>query len=73
MCVTGCGRSVFDFDWENGVSVVARPLQCVVGCTSCQVWCIYDAISFPYPNYIKEIIKKRKVLTLAKQQLEEHK
>lgn len=73
MCVTSCGRSVFDFDAENGVSVVARPLQCMVGCTSCQVWCIYDAISFPDPNSIKEIIKKRGVLTLAKQQLAEKK
>jgi NAD-dependent dihydropyrimidine dehydrogenase PreA subunit len=71
MCVTSCGRNVFDFDPENNKAVVARPLQCMVGCTSCQVWCIYEAISFPDPNDIKSLIKKRGVLKLAKQQLRE--
>jgi len=43
----------------------------MVGCTSCQVWCIYDAISFPDPNDIKSLIKERGVLKLAKKQLRE--
>jgi len=71
MCVTSCGRNVFDFDPENKKAVVARPLQCMVGCTSCQVWCIYDAISFPDPDYVKNLIKKRGALKLAKKQLKE--
>ena len=71
MCVTSCGRNVFDFDPDNKKAVVARPLQCMVGCTSCQVWCIYDAISFPDQDYVKNLIKKRGVLKLAKQQLKE--
>lgn len=71
MCVTSCGRNVFDFNPDNKKAVVARPLQCMIGCTSCQVWCIYDAISFPYPDYVKNLIKKRGVLKLAKQQLKE--
>jgi Pyruvate/2-oxoacid:ferredoxin oxidoreductase delta subunit len=33
MCVTTCGRNVFDFDVNQNVAVVARPLQCMVGCT----------------------------------------
>jgi NAD-dependent dihydropyrimidine dehydrogenase PreA subunit len=70
MCVTSCGRNVFDFDPENNKAVVARPLQCMVGCTSCQVWCIYDAIRFPDPNDIKSLIKKRGVRKLAKKQLD---
>ncbi|MEF8812112.1 MAG: ferredoxin family protein [Bacteroidales bacterium] len=69
MCVTSCGRNVFDFDPENNKAVVARPMQCMVGCISCQVWCIYGAISFPDPDNIKNLIKKRGVLKLAKQQL----
>lgn len=72
MCVTSCGRNVFDFDPDNKKAVVARPLQCMVGCTSCQVWCIYDAISFPDPDDVKNLIKKRGVLKLAKQQLKEN-
>ncbi len=71
MCVTSCGRNVFDFDPENKKAVVARPQQCMVGCTSCQVWCIYDAISFPDPDYVKNLIKKRGVLKVAKKQLKE--
>lgn len=71
MCVTSCGREVFDYDPEKNKSVVARPLQCMVGCTSCQVWCVFDAISFPDPQVIKRLIKERKILSLAKKQLKE--
>ncbi len=71
MCVTSCGRGVFDFDVKRNISVVARPWQCMVGCTSCKVWCVYDAISFPDEQYVKDLIKKRKILKLAKEQLEE--
>lgn len=73
MCVTSCGRNVFDYDWKQEKAVVARPNQCMVGCTSCQTWCIYDAISFPEPEYVKNIIKDKKVISLAKEQLEERK
>jgi len=45
--------------------------MCMTGCTSCQVWCIYDAISFPDPGYVKNLIKKRGVLKQAKQPLKE--
>ena len=71
MCITSCGREVFDYDVENKKAVVARPYQCMVGCTSCQVWCVFNAISFPDPKYVKNLIKERKVLVLAKKQLEE--
>ncbi len=73
MCVTSCGRKVFDFDKEKNKSVVARPLQCMVGCTSCEVWCIYDAISFPDKRIVKDFIKKNNVLHKAHEDLEEFK
>jgi len=73
MCVTSCGRKVFGYDWERRKAVVARPLQCMVGCTSCQVWCIYDAISFPDPQYVKDLVRKKKILSVVKKQLEEQK
>jgi len=59
MCFLSCGRKVFDYDFERRESVVARPLQCMVGCTSCEVWCVFNAISFPDRNYVKELIKKK--------------
>jgi len=72
MCITSCGRNVFDYDEQKKVSIVARPLQCMVGCTSCEVWCIYGAIHFPDPQYVKNLIKERKILDVAKKQLKEN-
>lgn len=71
MCVTSCGREVFDFDYINKKAIVARPLQCMVGCTSCKVWCVYDAISFPDSQIVRNFIKEKKLLALAKKQLNE--
>ncbi|KXS49067.1 MAG: 4Fe-4S ferredoxin [Halanaerobium sp. T82-1] len=73
MCVTSCGRNVFDYDWDQKKAVTASPLQCMVGCTSCQTWCIYDAISFPNPDYVKELIKNKNVLAGVKKELKERK
>jgi NAD-dependent dihydropyrimidine dehydrogenase PreA subunit len=69
MCVTSCGRNVFDFDSRSNTSVVARPLQCMVGCTSCETWCVYGAISFPDKEYVRGIIRERGVLATAKKEL----
>ncbi len=71
MCVTSCGRNVFDFDREKNKSVVARPYNCMVGCTSCETWCIFDAISFPDRQYVKDLIKENGLLEVAKKELEE--
>ena len=71
MCVTSCGREVFDFDATSQKAVVARPLQCLVGCTSCEAWCVFNAISFPDKQYVRDVIKKNKILLMAKQQLEQ--
>ncbi|WP_448382907.1 4Fe-4S dicluster domain-containing protein [Desulfosoma sp.] len=69
MCVTSCGRDVFSYDLESKKSVVAHPKQCLVGCMSCQTWCVFEAIDFPDPIYVKNLIKERNLLALAKKQL----
>jgi NAD-dependent dihydropyrimidine dehydrogenase PreA subunit len=69
MCVTSCGRNVFDFDKEKNKSVVARPNNCMVGCTSCETWCIFNAISFPDKQYVKDLIEKEGLLKVAKKEL----
>ncbi len=69
MCVTSCGRDVFGYDQEKKKAVVAKPLHCMVGCTSCKVWCIYGAISFPDSQYVKDLIREKKLLVTAKKQL----
>ncbi len=71
MCVTSCGREVFDYDHEKKKAIVADPLQCMVGCTSCKTWCVFNAISFPDPEYVKNLIKEKNILSLAKKQLEQ--
>lgn len=72
MCLTSCGRNVFDYDREKKKAVVARSFQCMEGCTSCEVWCVFDAISFPDPQYVKDLIKENNILKLAKRQLEQN-
>lgn len=71
MCVTSCGREVFGYDAAKRKGLVEKPLQCLVGCTSCESWCVFQAISFPDKQYVRDVIRKNKVLALAKQQLAE--
>jgi len=71
MCITSCGRNVFDFDKEKNKSVVARPNNCMVGCKSCESWCVFNAISFPDDQYVTDFIKKKGLLKVAKKELEE--
>jgi NAD-dependent dihydropyrimidine dehydrogenase PreA subunit len=71
MCVISCGRKVFGYDKDKKKAVVKNPLYCMVGCTSCQVWCVFDAISFPDPQYVKNFIKEKNILASVKKQLEE--
>lgn len=71
MCVTSCGRGVFGYAVERGKATVENPLQCMVGCKSCEAWCVFDAISFPDAQVVKDFIKERKILEVAKQQLRE--
>jgi CDP-4-dehydro-6-deoxyglucose reductase len=46
-CVTGCSRLVYRYDYEHRKAVVADPLNCMVGCTTCANTCPTHAISFP--------------------------
>jgi CDP-4-dehydro-6-deoxyglucose reductase len=46
-CVTGCSRLVYRYDYERRKAVVADPLNCMVGCTTCANTCPTNAIHFP--------------------------
>lgn len=69
LCVTSCGKNVYSFDYETNKPVVTAPQACMVGCTTCATICTQDAIEFPSQGYIRQIIKKNKVLTQAKNML----
>jgi NAD-dependent dihydropyrimidine dehydrogenase PreA subunit len=71
LCVTSCGRGVYTFDYENKKAVVANPLQCMVGCSTCGTICSQDAIEFPSQGYMRYLIKEKKLLRLTKQQLQQ--
>ena len=46
-CVTGCSRLVYRYDYGLEKAVVADPLNCMVGCTTCANTCPVNAIGFP--------------------------
>jgi NAD-dependent dihydropyrimidine dehydrogenase PreA subunit len=72
MCFSGCGRKVYDYDYKKIKSVVARPLNCMVGCTTCQVTCLAGAISFPDKEYVRELIRKNNLVKKTREQLIEN-
>jgi NAD-dependent dihydropyrimidine dehydrogenase PreA subunit len=71
LCVTTCGRKVFDYDFDRKKAVTARPTQCMVGCVTCENLCPQRAIGFPPVSYIAHLIKENHVLVEAKRKLEE--
>jgi len=71
LCVTTCGRKVFDYDFGRKKAVTAQPLQCMVGCVTCENLCPQKAIGFPPVSYIAHLIKENHVLVEAKRRLEE--
>ncbi|MCR4405019.1 MAG: FAD-binding oxidoreductase [Candidatus Acetothermia bacterium] len=60
-CVTGCGRLVYRFDFERKKAVIADPLNCLVGCTTCANTCPTHAISFPPLETIAELLERPEV------------
>ena len=58
MCMN-CGKKVYDWaDGPNGKPKVARPYECVIGCTTCANLCQGGAISFQDINKIRELYRK---------------
>jgi len=68
MCMN-CGKNVFG--WTEKGAIVARPYQCVVGCTTCANLCLGNAISFPDIKTIRELYKKEGIWTKVKEQMRE--
>ncbi len=62
LCFVTCGREVFDFDEKRKLPIVARPYQCMVGCSTCAVCCPSNAIEFPGKDLVLEAERKFKIL-----------
>ena len=71
VCVTGCGRSVFAYEYEREKAVVGEPLHCMVGCVTCANVCPEGAVSFPSLDALRELIQERGVVPTARRELEE--
>jgi len=69
LCVLGCGRSVYEYDFNSNIPVVVEPLNCKIGCVTCANTCPAHAISFPPLSYIHKTIKKQKILTTSRREL----
>jgi NAD-dependent dihydropyrimidine dehydrogenase PreA subunit len=66
MCMN-CGRNVYE--WTEEGPQVARPYQCVVGCSTCANLCLGSAITFPDIRGIREIYKRERIWSKVKRQL----
>ena len=77
LCVTTCGRKVYQFDYENKKSKVVEPSHCMVACNTCANLCPVGAISFTEGETPREkaqkIVQKHNVVKFAQAQLEKRK
>jgi NAD-dependent dihydropyrimidine dehydrogenase PreA subunit len=69
LCYVTCGRNVFEM--KDGKSIVARPFQCMVGCSTCAIVCPVEAISFPGRDLIWKAEREHKIFRLVRQEARE--
>jgi NAD-dependent dihydropyrimidine dehydrogenase PreA subunit len=62
-----CGREVYE--WRQEGPEVARPYDCVVGCSTCANLCQGEAISFPNIEGIRETYRKERIWKKIKKDL----
>ena len=66
MCMN-CGKSVFE--WADGKPLVVRPLECVVGCSTCGNLCQGRAITFPDIEPLLDLYKENNIWAHVKRAL----
>ncbi|MCM8780004.1 MAG: ferredoxin family protein [Candidatus Omnitrophica bacterium] len=57
-CFNFCRNGVYEWDEENNRPIVARPYNCVVGCSACANLCNGEAIKFPTKKELMEAVNK---------------
>ncbi len=62
-----CGKNVYK--WTSEGPVVAKPYDCVVGCTTCANLCKGIAISFPDVKELRELYHKEHLWAKVTRQL----
>lgn len=66
MCMN-CGKNVYD--WTPDGPRVARPNECVVGCSTCANLCQGKCISFPSIEELRQMYKKYGIWQKVKEEL----
>ncbi len=69
LCVTGCGRGVYKFDYEKKKPVVVSPQNCMVACVTCANACPERTISFPPMSYIRKLLKDNDLIKKAREEI----
>ena len=64
LCYVTCGRGVYQM--ADRKSVVGKPFDCMVGCSTCGVVCPTQAISFPGRDLIWKVEREHKIFKLVK-------
>lgn len=54
-CYEFCSHGVYKWDEKKKQSVVAKPYNCVVGCSTCASKCLNEAIKFPSLSMLKRL------------------
>lgn len=59
VCFNFCRQHVYKWTEETKKVAVARPFNCVVGCSTCAGLCDEEAISFPPLTILKDLRSKQ--------------
>ena len=72
LCFVTCGREVYEIgpapDYKSSV---ARPYNCMVGCSTCAVVCPTEAIVFPARDLVRRAEREHGVLKVARREATE--
>ena len=69
LCFVTCGRGVYEM--EGRVAVVARGMDCMVGCSTCAAVCPTEAISFPSQDVVWKLERQHKIFREVKREAAE--
>jgi NAD-dependent dihydropyrimidine dehydrogenase PreA subunit len=69
LCYATCGRLVYEM--QDNKAVAARPLNCMVGCSTCGTVCPVEAISFPGRDLIWKLEREHKIFKVVRQESKE--
>ncbi len=69
LCYTTCGRGVYTM--QDNRAVVANPLNCMVGCSTCATVCPVQAISFPDRDLVWKLEREHKIFKIVRQEAKE--